>query len=164
MTADLERLAELEAAATPGEWVAVVGAGDDGLCWIEIQSTATIADRLRFHDAALIAEVRNALPDLLRRVQEAEDKAERWGADRARLRASLQGLTEIATRVGETYEQLDDCLTARAEAAEARVAELEAGIKALADEHDCDCGDTICHEAKYAANLRALLAKDGDPA
>jgi hypothetical protein len=110
---------------------------------------------------------------LVRRVREAENKAEKWGGDRARFRSSLQALSDLATPenlaklrligsagqrrspetkamflalmgelanlallgrsddcqpTDETYEQLDDRLTARAEAAEARVQELEAEV------------------------------------
>lgn len=95
---DLDELERLEAAATPGPWE-VEGFGwtdtetGDGEDWVTIRqagSTNAIMDSL-IHDQnqdqvernfALIAAARNALPDLIRRVREAE-------AERDRLRAQV---------------------------------------------------------------------------
>lgn len=97
-----ERIAELKAlcdAATPGPWrqdyERVIGNGE----WIEDVATAVYTGpprfhEQRFHDAALIAAARTALPEALAEI-------ERLRAQVAELEAEVEGLNYYVTYHGD---------------------------------------------------------------
>lgn len=103
-TLDVDGLAELLAAATPGPWEAVQGAS--GGWWIEQPNTATIADidcdysGAPAEDAALIAAMRNALPDLLAHLAAVT-------AERDEARAAVGGLLAAVESMRVAYYSTD---------------------------------------------------------
>jgi hypothetical protein len=72
MSIDLDQLTALEQAATPGEWHVVPGS-PGGLVWVIKNDVGRgVAAYTTAADAALIAAMRNALPELIERVRAAE--------------------------------------------------------------------------------------------
>lgn len=148
MSIDLDQLTALEQAATPGPWAV------EDLPWISEGNDGGA-------DAALIVAMRNALPELIEQVRVAQHRlgsvAKDLGMDEPDTKVSPIGLHD--ERWTALRKQLGTTLS-RAEAAEARVAHLEAGIKALADEwfrmsvHE---GKTLITTSEAHRQLFALL-------
>jgi hypothetical protein len=81
----IDRLRELDSAATPGPWSYFISSYDNGTMFITDDASGdeqTVrADWLSEADAALIAEARNALPKLLAIVEAARDVLENVSPD-----------------------------------------------------------------------------------
>jgi len=158
MSIDLDQLAALHEAATPGE--AFIGqtypnAADNDYETVRhfvYTTKGVLAEVCSDENAALIAAMFNALPELIERVREAEERVQS-------LIAKVVSTDMEATRWCSKSCENED----RALAAESRVAHLEAGIKALADEWgkqdmSVDYGGTYFIAAPDAiAKLRVLL-------
>ena len=114
---DTARLEALLEAATDGPWAI---ATTDGMGFaIHSGEHDTVALYMGRPDAALIVAAVNALPDLIAATKERGDLKER-----------------VAAHCEERDQALEDAADARAraEAAEAELAALRAGVEALADE------------------------------
>ena len=84
LTALISRLRELEAKATPGEWVVTEGSVEDGSIYVDADDTGNHPVALLMsgsphnedrNDAALIVEMRNGLPLLLAHLSATDNRA-----------------------------------------------------------------------------------------
>lgn len=143
--AELDELAALEAKATPGEWAATAHGAPQERWWTVNKSVGMPRQVARImssfeHDARLIAALRNHAPALLSMARRLATCVATFDEDHAALVAQLTAATARAEAAEAKLANVEawalaetKAADARAQAAEKRCGEVEAALRRIAE-------------------------------